>query len=326
MDSKKKYKERNVFQYSAMEKRKFPFIYCLIALPVIQIIIFFFYCNISAFAMAFQDDTGNWSFQSIIRVWEAFTTRKDSLGFDPISLIGKSFTIWVNSNVLGFVVSILTSYVLTKHMVASKFFRVIYCIPAVVGSVVLSIVRKEMYAYNGVIVEILNSFGTELEPMVLRNGLLSYEGTAFKTLMIQTFIFSIAGGGMILAGAYKRIPEEIFESAKLEGCGFFRETFQIAMPCAWPTISTVFIFSLCSIFTADCGMYLYSDGTGKFGMSSIGYYLYRYNVALTQPSSGDGTHIYGYISAFGLAITFLTFPVVLLGRKILDKIQENVEF
>ena len=312
MKDNKNVKEYKGFNYSAREKRKFLFLYCLIALPVIQIIIFFFYSNMSAFMLAFQNDKGEWSFQSIINVVNAFIERNDWLGFDPIELIGKSLTIWVIQNLVGFVISMLTSYILTKHMIASKFFRVIYYVPSIVGAVVLSTVMKEMYAYDGIILKIMKSFDMQIEPMVLRNGLLSHKDTAFNTLMIQTFILSIAGGNMIMAGAYMRIPEEIFESAKLEGCGFFRETFQIAVPCAWPSLSTMFIFSLCSIFTADIGMYLYSDGTGKFGMSSVGYYLYRYNVALTQPSSGNGAHLYGYISAFGVVITVITIPIVLL--------------
>ena len=312
--------------YSVREKKKFLFVYCLIALPVIQIIIFFFYSNMSAFALAFQNDKGDWSFQSIISVWDAFVERNDWLGFDPIDLIGRSLIIWLIQNLLGFIISMLTAYVLTKHMIGSKFFRVVYYVPSIVGAVVLSTVMKEMYAYDGIILKIMKSLEWEIDPMVLRNGLLSHKDTAFSTLMIQTFIMAIAGGNMIMAGAYMRIPEEIFESAKLEGCGFFRETFQIAVPCAWPTLSTIFIFSLCSIFTADIGMYLYSDGTGKFGMTSVGYYLYRYNVAISQPGAGNNARLYGYISAFGLFITFITIPVVLLGRKLLEKMQENVEF
>lgn len=321
----KKHNNKGV-HYSAMEKRKFPFIYLLIALPVIQIIIFFFYSNMSAFMLALQNDKGEWSFQSIQRVFSALVERVDWLGFDPIDLIGRSLIIWTTQNLIGFVISILTSYILTKHMIASKFFRVIYYVPSIVGAVVLSTVMKEMYAYDGIIIKTMKDLGVQLDPMVLRNGLLSHKSTAFNTLIIQTFIMSIAGGNMIMAGAYMRIPEEIFESAKIEGCGFFRETFQIAVPCAWPSLSTMFIFSLCSIFTADIGMYLYSDGTGKFGMSSVGYYLYRYNVALTDPNSGNGAHLYGYISAFGLFVTFITIPIVVLGRRLLERIQENVEF
>lgn len=324
MQLKEQKNKKSLLHYSSMEKRHFLFVYLLIVIPVIQIAIFFFYANMSAFLLAFKNEVGEWSFASIIRVYDSFASGTDSLGFNPFEMLVKSVIIWSIQNLLGFIISILTSYILTKHMIFSKFFRLVYYIPSIVGGVVFSIVMKEMYAWDGIVIKLLQSFGVELNPLVIRNGLLGYDGTAFKTLMVQTLILAIAGGNMIMAGAYMRIPEEIFEASKLEGCGFFRETFQIVVPCAWPTLSTMTIFALCSIFTADGGMYLYSDGTGKFGMISIGYYLYRYNVTLTTSSSNE--HIYGYISAFGMFITFITIPIVLLGRKLLEKIQDTVEF
>lgn len=317
-------KRRWLDRYSTMDRKKFPFVYLLIALPVLQICVFYFYVNVSAFAYAFQDEFGNWGFGSIKRVYDAFATKSDRLGLNPWEMIYKSVISWSVTNILGFTISILTSFVLTKHMIFSKGFRLIYYIPGIVGGVVLTSIMKEMYAYNGLIVRMLKSWGADLPPMVLRNGMLGDESTAYLTIQLQRLIFGIAGGNMIVAGAYMRIPEEIFESAKLEGCGFFREVFQIAVPCVWPTLSTMMIFSLCSILTADYDAYLYSNGTGANGMVSVGFYLYRYQVSLTQ--SHDNTHIYGYISAFGVLITCVTLPIVIISRKILAKVQEAVEY
>lgn len=311
-------------KYSANEIRKFPFVYLIVALPLIQIIIFYFYVNLSAFAMAFKDEYGSWSFQSLERVFEAFANHKDRVGFNPWSMLKNSVYIWLAQHFFGFIFSILTAYILTKHMVGSRGFRLAYHIPSIVGGVVFAMVMKEMYARNGGIWEILNGLGVGLPEKVMRNGLLGYEGTAFPVILTQIFVLSIAGGNFIIASAYMKIPEEIFESCKLEGCGFFRETFQIAVPCVWPTLSTLIVFSLCHILTADYSLYLYSDGTGKFGMFSIGYYLYRYQVTIS--TAADPLPYYGYVSAFGMLITFVTLPIVLISRKILSKVQENVDF
>ncbi len=318
------YKERKGWHYSKLEKSKFPFVYLIVALPVIQIALFFFYVNLSSFALSFTNSVGEWSLESYKKVINAFVSGEDHLGFSLHELIGKSMIIWVVNHVIGFSISILTSFILTKHMIGSKIFRIIYHIPGIVGGVVFIGVMKEMFSSSGVVVSMLESLGVNLPINIRKYGLLGYEPTAFWCVMAEQLIRSMAGGNMIMAGAYMRIPNEIFESAQLEGCGIVREAFQIAMPCIWPTISTMLIFALCSFFTADCGMYLYSDGTGKFGMTSVGYYLYRFNVALTIASSGD--HIYGYVSAFGLFMTLLTLPVVFIGRKLLAKFQENVEF
>ena len=318
------YKERKGWNYSKLEIRKFPFVYAIIAIPVIQIILFFFYVNLSSFALSFTNSEGEWSLESYERVIKALVSGEDHLGFNLQTLIGNSMIIWIVNHVIGFAISILTSFILTKHMVGSKIFRIIYHIPGIVGGVVFIGVMKEMFSSSGVVVNLLESFGVDLPINIRKYGLLGYKPTAFWCIMAEQLIRSMAGGNMIMAGAYMRIPDEIFESAQLEGCGIVREAFQIAMPCIWPTLSTMTIFALCGFFTADCGMYIYSDGTGKFGMTSVGYYLYRFNVALTQVSSGS--HIYGYISAFGLFMTLITLPIVFIGRKLLSRFQENVEF
>ena len=105
------YKERKGWHYSKMEIKKFPFVYIIIALPVIQIALFFFYVNISSFALAFTNRYGEWSFESFERVFNAFITGKDHLGFNLGELIGKSVIIWVVNHLLGFSISVITSFI-----------------------------------------------------------------------------------------------------------------------------------------------------------------------------------------------------------------------
>ena len=283
--------------------------------------IFWFYVNISGIAMAFQDAEGNWSLSSFKRVIQGFTAKSDINGFNLGEMLGKSVFIWFRENIIGWLIGLFTTFVLAKHMIGSKTFRVLYMIPGLLGSVLTVSIFKNLFDYNGLITEIVKKMGIKLPSIALRGGLLASEQTAFATTQMQAFIWSLGGGGLILTGAYMRIPEEIFESAKMEGCGFFRECFQIAVPCVWPTLSTMMIFSLCSIFTSDGNYYLYSNGTGARGLNSIGFYLYYMKVQIATGSTD-----YAYPSAFGLLITLITVPVVFLGRWILTKINDDVEF
>jgi ABC-type sugar transport system permease subunit len=163
----------------------------------------------------------------------------------------------------------------------------------------------------------------EFPIQVIRNGLLGSKETAFWSVFFLNRIMGIAGGGMILAGAFMRVPNELFESAELDGCGFFRETFSIAIPCVWTTLSTMMVFDLCSFFTADMAMYVYSNGTGVFGLNSMGYYLYTFSVNV---ASGGAIEIYHYASAVGFVITVMTVPLVLFGRWVMAKISDAVEY
>ena len=317
-------KKRLLKNYSAREKRNFPFIYLCLILPLAHIIIFYFVVNFSAITLAFKNKALEWSFESIQRVFESFKQQRDPWGYNPLNLLKHSMIIWFLTNVAANIINIFVALILTKHMILNKTFRVIYYIPGIVGAVVFSGVMKEMYAYNGIIIEVLKKLGVELSPSLLKNGFLGSESTAFTTLMIQMCILRMTGADMILGSAYMKIPEEIFESAKIEGCGFFREAFSIAIPLVWPTLTTMLTFALCSFFTADYSMYLYSNGSGANGMTSIGYYLYMFQTMIA--GSTDTNYLMGYVSAFGMFITLITIPVVLIGRKILLLVNDGVEY
>ena len=319
-----KAKKKFFKDYSKMEKYHFPFIAVMLFLPIAHIIVFWLVPNFASIVTAFTDRNGNPSFESIIFVAQSFFNGLDQWGYNPMEMLLKSMAIWANLNILCLVVATFMSYLLTKHMIFSKTFRIIYMLPALVGGVVFSSVMKELYAYDGPVLVLLEKIGVNFPAVIRKNGLLGHESTAFLTMYIQMFIQSATGGSMIMAGAYMRIPKEIFESAELEGCGFFREAFQIAIPCAWSTVSTLIVFSLCTFFTADWNFYLYSNGTGGQGLNSMGFYLYQFKVMASGTT--DTKYLVGYTSALGIFLTIITVPLVLVGRKVLEKIGDNVEF
>ena len=310
--------------YSVMEKKDFPFVILLLAFPIAQILLCWVYVNIQSIFLAFTDGAGNISLASIKRVIDALVKRRDHNGYDIISLLGTSTFIWWLTHIYTYTIGLITTYMLARHMIGHKIFRIIYHLPGLVGGVVIATIFKEFFAGGGFMVTFLQEIGVDLPRQVIKNGLLGHESTAVPTLLIRDFIMGISGGGMIITGAFMRIPQDVFESASLDGCGFFRETFQIAIPCAWPTISTMIIFGMTGMFTADAGFYLYSDGTGKFGMQSIGFYMYSLRVTISEVK--DATYLYGYVSAFGMFLTIITLPLVLFSRWLLGKMQDDVGF
>ncbi len=326
--------EKNIFKrigkkiannYSKTERRDFPFVAAFLVIPVVQLLIFYFAVNLSALVMAFQNsETGAFTFENIRAVIQSFVSNQDRWGNQPASMLLKSVIIWIVGHVLFQPFNLLTCFILTRHIKCGNFFRAIYSIPGIIGVVVFSTIMKDFYAYDGLITTFLVKSGVNLPVQVIRNGLLGSEQTAFITVLIQNTIFGLAGGSIIMAGAFMRIPEDVFEAANLDGCGLFRETFQIAIPCAWGTVTTTMLFALCSFFTADISMYIYSNGTGKFGLNSIGYYIYAFTADIS--SSGGSVNLYNYASAFGMFITMITLPVVLLGRFLLSRMNDSVEF
>ena len=307
--------------YSRLERRDFLFAYLVVLFPVAQFLVFWFFVNASSIALAFQDGMGDFTFLNFKTVYNAFID-KDMLGINLGKSLGRSFLLWIIGEGFIFPVSLITTYVLTRKILGHYIFRIIYIIPSLMGAIIWTLLIKEMVAYSGPITKLLVKMGADLPFGATKNGLLRHEDTAFITLLTVRSIMGIVGNNAVLTGAYTRVPDELFESAELDGAGFFIQLFKIAIPCIWSTICTLLTFALCSVFTCDYNVWLFTDGTGGYETSTIGFQLFNLTYRL---STGTGSTGYGYPAALGFTLTVFTLPVVLVGKYLLEKASENVE-
>ena len=310
-----------MFRYSKREKKNFPFVYLLIAFPVLQFAIFWGYVNFDSILLAFRTWNGTWTLDNFGKVIEAFVT-EDMYGYNLFRTVGRSFLLWAVRNVLVFPISVVTTYVLFKRVWLHYGFRVVFIVPALVGGVVWTLLIRSLVAYDGPVLELANKLGIQVSPLVKRNGLLGSASTAFPTLLVVTFLTGIAGGSPILTGAFSRIPKEIFDSCKIDGFSFWKEFRYVSLPLIWPTLATLLTFAFCSILTDDCNVFLYSQGTGEPEMATTGFYLYYMVFRISNSPLGEKA--YNYPAAVGLFLTALTVPIALSVRKILDKVMDDV--
>lgn len=70
-------------------------------------------------------------------------------------------------------------------------------------------------------------------------------------------------------------------------------------------------------------VFLYTNGEGGYGLDTMGFYI-QYLVYRLSVTSSDKLP-YGYPAAIGLFITVITLPIVLIGRKGLEKLVDAVE-
>lgn len=308
--------------YSKFEQKEFPFIYLLMAIPILHFLVFWVYVNLSSFTLAFEGYDGGFTLIHFNKVFSSFAGNTDTL---LLPMLIRSLTIWVVGNLICFPISIITTYVLFRKIIGHYVFRVFYIIPSLMGAVIWTTLVKFIVANDGPIIELMKALEVKLPEFVLRNGLFGSADTAFPTLVMITFIMGIVGSNAVLTGAFTRIPDEIFESSRLDGASFWREFMSISLPCIWPTVATLFTFSLCGIVSAEANVFLYSNGTGEPAMATMGYHLYYLTVLISQGGS-VGSGVFGYPAAIGMVLTFITLPIVLIGRHILERVVEPVEY
>ena len=314
-----------IAKYSKFETRKFPFIYCFIAFPVIQFLVFWVYVNFSSITLAFRDGEGLLTLENFRMVLRALSSEQDyNLGLNLWDTLKRSLFLWGLDFFILFPIGVTTTYVLYRRLPGHYAFRICYIIPSLMGAVMWTQLICYLAQYDGALTALVKAIGVNLPVGAQDNGLFGSPETAFPTIVSIKIAMGLVGNNAVLTGAFSRVPDEIYESAELDGAGFWTTFINIAVPCVWSTIATLLTFSLCSFVSADYNVFLFTGGNGNNETSTIGFLLYKITLNISE-STSSGTPYYGYPAALGVFLTMITLPVVLIGRKLIDRIFAGVE-
>ena len=293
----------------AKERRKLLFYGLWMLLPLSQLAIFYFAVNINSILLAFQkytvtDGRGAYVFAGFENFKNLFA---DGVGF---SLNG--LKTMVKNTLLGFFIpeiitflpSIITSYYVYKKCLFSKFFRVLLYLPTLLSVLALSIIQY--YILELGVPEIAGKFGKDLD------GILSNPDTALTGLIVLQIWFGFCKGIMLYPATMSSIPDSAIESARIDGCGAWGEFWHIILPLIYPTITVMFIADLAGIARVDLRTFnMYGQYTDP-KLYTIGYYLYNETLKA-------GIADYPHLATFGVFLTLIVVPVVLLVRYLLNK-------
>ena len=284
----------------------------MIALPLLQWIIFYVVVHANSFFLAFKSYTSTgvstWvGFDNFRRVWSDLTLKNSAL----INAFKNSLLAYaLNFAVLP--ITILTPYYIYKKMPGSEFFKVMLFLPSILSGMVMSLLYQ--YIIDKVLPDyMMNAFGIKMP------AFLSDTSTRFWAAWFYMAWFGMGSKVLLYTGTMSRIPVSVVESAKLDGCGPVREFLTITFPLIFSTASTYFIIGFSDIFTGQLGLYTFF-GTNSQTVQTVGYYLYRTTL------SSSGFENYPYASALGLFFTAFVAPLTLLLRHYLRKLSPSVDF
>ncbi len=311
------------FTITKRQKKDYLFVALLLCYPVLQFVITWGFVNIGSLLMAFQrtDIFGDteWTFDQFKYVLQdIFKYEKNTTG---VKWLNDHSVILLNS--LGYAVitifislplSLLFSYFLQKGMPFANVFRVIFFLPNIIPIVALTLAFNMPLKPNGYLYEFLRQLNIELPANI-------YSQWPFSQSMV--YIYCIwAGLGyniVLMSGAIGRIPKEIFESAQLDGAGYFVEFTKITVPLIWPTVVTLIVLGMTNVLTLYLQPYLLTNGTGSGLTYSIAMEIFS-NTATFEPSK------YNEMAAKGLLLSVIWAPIVMLVRSKLSKKYDGADF
>lgn len=306
MKAKKEHKKMS------RKTKRLLFIWGMLAIPLLQWLIFFVYVNIDSVIMSFQTmnyNTGKieWTlnnYKRFIYEWNALPQIKNA--------VSNSILAGINNMVL-ILISLILSYFFYKKIPGRKVFRVVYFLPSIISIVIYTMVFKFMFDTNvGPINILLQKLG------VAATDLPTWFGDtklAFPLILIYCLWVGTGYNILILGAAMENLPEDVMEYSRLEGVGRVRELFQIVVPMIWPTLAVSILGSVTTVFTMFIQVDLLTEGGPGDSSQTIAYLIN----GLIKGANAD----LEWGAAMGLCFTVIAAPIIIILKKLLDKVGEH---
>jgi multiple sugar transport system permease protein len=196
------------------------------------------------------------------------------------------------------IVSLVLALLLDRAGRASGFFRTVFFLPKMTPPVAVGVLFLLLFnGQNGLVNTVLGWFG-------IAGPAWTTDPAWVKPGLIIMSLWTVGASVIILLAALRNVPEMLYESAKLDGAGFWRTAFNVTLPMISPALFFVIIVNTIAGLQTFDEAYTAFFGAGNTTYSNdaaLFYVIYLFQQAF------EFLHM-GYASA----LAWLLFLVIMI--------------
>ena len=285
----------------------------MLALPVLQFIVFYVIVNFNSILLAFKTYDGaqmNWN------ITANFSRIFYEMKHLPVFRYAftNSFLICLIKLAAGISTGIFFAYYIYKRRAASGFFKVILFMPSMISAVVLVFMFQFM-ADKFIPTTINRIFGTNI------GGFLSITNPSaiYPTLIVYAIWVGFGVPIVMYVGAMDGIDPCCIEAAEMDGVTPFKELIYIVIPQIFPIITIFVSTGIAALFVDQLNLFTFYHVAAAEEYQTMGYYMY------VKVLKSTGYADYPYCAALGLIVTAITLILLVSIRKVLSLIDPMKE-
>ncbi|MCA0149395.1 sugar ABC transporter permease [Rossellomorea vietnamensis] len=192
---------------------------------------------------------------------------------------------------------------LNAGLKGEKLFRIVYFLPTLTSSAVLTLIFMWMYNKEGLINNILDKVGLPTY------NFLGNPDIALNAIMLMNIWATAPFFMVIYLAALQDIPDSLYEAAELDGASAIQKFFYVTVPFLRPVTSFVVIMGVIGTFQLFDQSYIFSGGSGGPNNSTLTVVLLIYQYAFKSLGS------MGYAAALAFALALIILVATLIQRK-----------
>ncbi|MCM3616744.1 sugar ABC transporter permease [Sutcliffiella horikoshii] len=199
--------------------------------------------------------------------------------------------------------ALILAATLNAGLKGQSIFRIVYFLPTLTSSAVLTLIFMWMYNQNGLVNEILSTVGLPTYNWI------GDPSVALIAIMIMNIWATAPFFMVIYLAALQDIPESLYEAAELDGANAFKKFIYITVPNLRPVTSFVVIMGLIGTFQLFDQSFIFSGGSGGPDNSTLTVVLLIYQYAFKSLGT------MGYAAAIAVMLSLVILVATLLQRK-----------
>lgn len=191
--------------------------------------------------------------------------------------------------------SLILAVILNRKLWGRNLLRAIYFVPTVISAAVMAVVFFIIFnSYNGILNQLLMKYGIISEAIEW----LGPDMAMFTVILIA--IWGAIGNYMLLfLAGLQSIPDDLYESASLDGANSLQQFRYITIPMLGPVMQMVIMLAIINSLKGYESIMVLTEG-GPFGKTNV-MFLYVYRLLFPVSTGSIVEQQIGYGSAVGFA-------------------------
>lgn len=221
-----------------------------------------------------------------------------------LQAMGNTVYFWILVTPALVILPIFVAVLINQKIPGVKYFRLIYYFPVLVSVVITAFLWRWMFNLDGIMNYFLNIFGID------SIGWLADPKWVIPSLAVVTIWQGFGYYALFYLAGLQSIPQDLYESAELDGANFFQKTIYITIPMLRRIIFFVAVVSTMSAFKELTLMLTMTNG-GPLGASTT-------VVLLVFKEAFENLNM-GYASAISFLLFIVIMIITLINQKLIDK-------
>jgi raffinose/stachyose/melibiose transport system permease protein len=185
----------------------------------------------------------------------------------------------------------------------SPFFRTVFFLPVVISMTVIALLFDFIYnPETGLLNQLLQAVGLDQ----LTRAWLGDDSTAMLSVIFVSQWQSVGYIAMLYIVSIQKIPDELYEAARLDGAGKIQQFFHITIPQTKEMSFVAVVMTLTGAFTVFNEPYILTGGGPGNASEVLSTFLYK---------SAFTKDMMGYASAIATVVLIITLALSLMQMK-----------